>query len=69
MSVPEDNWNNFISCLNNINYLKNIHFKIAVEDDGRSFYKLTIKIRKKIVADGLSAMNTMLQMLVGICLQ
>jgi UPF0176 protein len=53
MSVPEDNWNNFISCLNNINYLKNIHFKIAVEDDGRSFYKLTIKIRKKIVADGL----------------
>jgi len=54
MSVPEANWNDFISCLNNSNYLKDIPFKIAVEDDGNSFYKLTIKIRKKIVADGLS---------------
>jgi UPF0176 protein len=27
--------------------------KIAVEDDGKSFYKLTIKVRDKIVADGL----------------
>ena len=30
-----------------------IPFKIAVEDDGKSFYKLTIKVRPKIVADGL----------------
>ena len=28
-------------------------FKIAVEDDGKSFYKLTIKVRHQIVADGL----------------
>ncbi|MGB1121170.1 MAG: rhodanese-related sulfurtransferase, partial [Saprospiraceae bacterium] len=27
--------------------------KIAVEDDGKSFYKLTIKVREKILADGL----------------
>ena len=29
-------------------------FKIAVEDDGKSFIKLQIKVRKQIVADGLS---------------
>lgn len=29
-------------------------FKIAVEDNGKSFYKLTIKVRNKIVADGLN---------------
>jgi UPF0176 protein len=28
-------------------------FKIAVEDDGNSFFKLTIKVRKQIVSDGL----------------
>jgi len=31
-----------------------VPFKIAVEDDGKSFCWLTIKVRKKIVADGLS---------------
>ena len=34
--------------------LKEIPFKIAIEDDGKSFFKLTIKVRNKIVADGLS---------------
>ena len=29
-------------------------FKVAVEDNGRSFYKLTIKVRNQIVSDGLS---------------
>lgn len=28
-------------------------FKIAIEDDGNSFFKLTIKVRKQIVSDGL----------------
>ena len=55
ISVPEDNLNNFIASLSSEVYLKNIPFKIAIEDNGKSFYKLTIKIRKKIVADGLSA--------------
>ena len=35
-------------------YLSDIPFKIAVEDDGRSFFKLTIKVRQQIVADGLA---------------
>ena len=54
MSIPEHNWNKFEIGLNQIKELKNIPFKIAVEDDGKSFFKLTIKVRKKIVADGLS---------------
>ena len=32
---------------------KNVPFKIAIEDNGKSFYKLIVKVRKKIVADGL----------------
>ena len=54
MSIPEHNWKKFEIGLNQIKELKNIPFKIAVEDDGKSFFKLTIKVRKKIVADGLS---------------
>jgi UPF0176 protein len=34
-----------------------VPFKIAVEDDGKSFYKLAIKVRDKIVADGLDDGN------------
>ena len=54
MSIPEHNWKKFEIGLSQIKELKNIPFKIAVEDDGKSFFKLTIKVRKKIVADGLS---------------
>ena len=53
MSVPEVNWNIFKEQLYNIPYFKDVPLKIAVEDDGRSFYKLAVKVRKKIVADGL----------------
>ena len=54
MSIPEHNWKKFEIGLSKIKELKDIPFKIAVEDDGKSFFKLTIKVRKKIVADGLS---------------
>ena len=54
MSIPEHNWKKFEIGLSKIKELKDIAFKIAVEDDGKSFFKLTIKVRKKIVADGLS---------------
>src|SRR5690606_31350224 len=39
--------------LNQNEYLKDVPLKIAVEDDGKSFYKLIVRIKKKIVADGL----------------
>ncbi len=53
MSVPEDNWDIFQYNLYKDKRFDNVPFKIAVEDDGKSFYKLTVKVRKKIVADGL----------------
>ncbi|MEZ4720320.1 MAG: rhodanese-related sulfurtransferase [Flavobacteriales bacterium] len=53
MSAPTENWEAFLESLNNDPYLKDVPLKIAVQDDGKSFYKLKIKVRKKIVADGL----------------
>ena len=53
MSVPEENWEIFKYNLHKNSLFSGIPFKIAVEDDGKSFYKLTIKVRPKIVADGL----------------
>ncbi len=54
MSVPEENYNHFLSFINNHALLKNVPIKIAIEDDGKSFYKLAVKVRVKIVADGLN---------------
>ena len=54
LSVPEHNWKYFIQNVNSFSFFKDTPFKIAVEDDGKSFFKLTIKIRKQIVSDGLS---------------
>jgi len=53
MSVPEANYTNFLAYLNSYEEFKNMPLKAGVEDDGKSFYKLAIKVRKKIVADGL----------------
>lgn len=54
MNVPEHHWNDFIKCLHSFQELKEIPLKIAVEDDGKSFFKLTVKVRDQIVADGLA---------------
>lgn len=53
MSVPEEHFETFKSRLYADPRLEAIPLKIAVEDDGKSFYKLTVKVREKIVADGL----------------
>jgi len=57
MSVPEQNWDEFIKQLYAIPFFTDVPFKIAVEDNGKSFYKLIIKVRKKIVADGIEDPN------------
>ena len=55
MNVPTKNMNLFQSYLESESLLSNMPLKIAVEEgDVPSFYKLTIKIRDKIVADGLN---------------
>lgn len=54
LSIPEEKLNTFKKLLYSDERFNNVPFKIAVEDDGKSFYKLAIKVRHKIVADGLN---------------
>ncbi len=53
MSIPEQNLEEFLLQLNSIPGLAEMPIKYAIVDNGKSFYKLTIKVRPKIVADGL----------------
>lgn len=53
MSVPEHHFETFMKTLEKYEILNGIPIKYAIEDDGKSFYKLTIKVRPKLVADGL----------------
>ncbi len=53
MSVPEHQFETFLETLSKYEILYDIPIKYAIEDDGKSFYKLTIKVRPKLVADGL----------------
>lgn len=53
MSVPADQMDGFLNMLENNEYLKNMPIKYAVEDDGKSFYKLIVRLKSRILADGL----------------
>ncbi|AYB34029.1 rhodanese-related sulfurtransferase [Chryseolinea soli] len=53
ISVPEEKAEAFRAYLYSIPFLDNVRLNIAVQDDGKSFFKLKILVRKKIVADGL----------------
>lgn len=57
MSVPKSNWDVFVKQLYALAYFADVPFKIAVDDDGKSFYKLIIKVKDKIVADGIDDPN------------
>ena len=54
LSLPSKNIDNLKSVIDDISFLNNVRLNIAVEHDNQSFLKLKIKIRDKIVADGLS---------------
>lgn len=54
ISVPEKNWELFKEKLEEIVFLRGVRLNIAVENDPKSFYKLIIKHRPKILADGLN---------------
>jgi UPF0176 protein len=54
MSVPEINWERFVQKLYDLPYFKDVPFKHAVDGNGKSFYKLIVKVREKIVADGIN---------------
>lgn len=54
MNVPKEYWGQFDAWVQAQPELQGIPYKIAVEEgSGPSFIKLTIKVRDKIVADGL----------------
>ena len=54
LSLPADRFNEFKTHLDTIDFLKDIRLNIAVEQDNMSFLKLKVKVRNKIVADGLN---------------
>ncbi|HVZ25758.1 MAG TPA: hypothetical protein VG842_06885, partial [Sediminibacterium sp.] len=53
ISVPTANLEVFKNYLDSISGMENLRLNIAVDDDGKSFYVLDIKVRKQIVADGI----------------
>ena len=53
LSVPATRFEEFKKTIDDISLLKNVRLNIAVEQDNKSFLKLKIKVRDKIVADGL----------------
>ncbi|MDN6279491.1 MAG: rhodanese-related sulfurtransferase [Psychroflexus sp.] len=54
LSVPAKKFEKFKSFLDNIYFLENVRLNIAIEQDDKSFLKLKVKVRLKIVADGLN---------------
>lgn len=53
LSVPAKKFHLLKEHLDSISFLKDVRLNIAIEQDNKSFLKLKIKIRTKIVADGL----------------
>ena len=54
MSVPAENFDAFRATLKAYEFMRDIRLNVAVEHDDHSFLKLTVKVRDKIVADGLN---------------
>lgn len=53
LSVPADRFDEFKAYLDTYDFMNGMRLNIAVEQDDLSFLKLTVKVRHKIVADGL----------------
>ncbi|MBC6489782.1 rhodanese-related sulfurtransferase [Flavihumibacter stibioxidans] len=53
ISVPSGNFEALKAYLYSIEPLNGLRLNIAVDDDGKSFWVLKIKVREKIVADGI----------------
>ena len=53
ISVPDENKDALIAYLYSYSFLNGIRINYAIDDDGKSFSKLKILVRNKIVADGL----------------
>ena len=53
ISVPAKSFDKLKALLDAISFLNGIRLNVAIEQDNKSFLKLKIKVRDKIVADGL----------------
>lgn len=53
-SVPSSCFEAFKTYLDTVPGLEGLRLNIAVDDDGKSFWVLKIKVREKIVADGIA---------------
>ncbi len=53
LSVPESNFEAFQTMMRGIEFFQDLRLNIAREDGGKSFFALNIKVRDKIVADGI----------------
>lgn len=54
ISVPEASFEQFKTLMNAYDIFRGMRLNIAVEAEGKSFFALTIKVKDKIVADGLN---------------
>ncbi len=54
LSVPSENFYRLKEQIDTISFLKDTRLNVAIEQDNKSFLKLKIKLRNKIVADGLN---------------
>ena len=54
LSLPAENFYTFKDTVEAYDFMKGMRLNVAVEHDDHSFLKLTIKVRDKIVADGLN---------------
>src|SRR3954470_24220747 len=53
LSVPSSCYEALKDFLYSYSFLNGVRLNIAVDDDGKSFWVLKIKVREKIVADGI----------------
>lgn len=54
LSVASENFYALKNQLDSIFFLKDIRLNVAIDQDNKSFLKLKVKVRNKIVADGLN---------------
>jgi UPF0176 protein len=54
VSVPASKFEAFRRCLYGVDFMAGMRLNIAIEAEAKSFLKLKIKVRPKIVADGLN---------------
>ncbi len=53
LDVPERNYERFEKTLNDTTFFQNMRINVAIDKNAISFYKLIIRLKHKILADGL----------------